>query len=69
MQRDNGEAYLRLRADWRQEEEWEESKLQEWERLNTKEGRGECNQERRRAGMERGSGRVEQGVTVELASP
>lgn len=44
--------YLRLRVDSRQEGEWEESELQEWERWNTEEGKGECNQERRRAGME-----------------
>ncbi|CAG03937.1 unnamed protein product [Tetraodon nigroviridis] len=50
------EVYLRLRSDWRQEEEWEESELREWERLNTEEGKGEWNQERRRAGMERGVG-------------
>lgn len=50
------EVYLRLRADWRQEGEWEESELREWERLNTEEGKGECNQERRTAGMERGVG-------------
>lgn len=29
----------------------------EWERLNAEEGKGECNQERRRAGMEPGTGR------------
>lgn len=46
------EVYLRLQVDERQEGEWEESALQEWERLNTEEGKGECNQERRRAGME-----------------
>lgn len=46
------EVYLRLRVDSRQEGEWEESKLQEWERWNTEEGKGECNQERRRVGME-----------------
>lgn len=47
------EAYLRLRVDERQEGEWEESELQEWERLNMEEGKGERNQERRRAGMEK----------------
>lgn len=46
--------YLRLRVDSRQEGEWEESELQEWERWNTEEGKGECNQERR-AGWEHGT--------------